>query len=153
MSGPPHDIIKLRFTMLFHYNDFPRFWSKVAIGAPDECWPWIACINKKGYGHFRLKGRLNRAHRVAYELITGLIPAGLTIDHLCRNRKCVNPQHLEAVTMKTNTLRGESPAALNAKKTHCKRGHPFDEANTIIELYGARRCRECHNQSRRGLTR
>jgi HNH endonuclease len=112
------------------------FWSKV--NKTETCWLWTACLNSAGYGEFcdrRCRSRL--AHRVAYELLVGPIPAGLTLDHLCRVHNCINPAHLEAVTMRVNGLRGDSPPAMNARKTHCKRGH---------ELGSNRQCRVCIRQ-------
>ncbi len=119
-----------------------RFWSKV--NKTESCWLWTASINPEGYGKFWVagKGRL-RAHRVAYELVVGPIPEGLQIDHLCRVRHCVNPSHLEPVTHRENLLRGIGIPAVNAKKTHCLRGHPFSGDNLYIEPKGGRRCREC----------
>ena len=128
--------------MLPQINTFPRFWSKVAIGAPDECWPWLGYIQPNGYARFRLNGRMVAAHRVAYELLLGPIPEGLHIDHLCRVRHCENPYHMEPVTQGVNTLRGYGLFAINARKTHCVRGHPFDETNTFISQ-GGRQCRQC----------
>lgn len=110
---------------------------------PSGCWSWTGQINRGGYGHIglrRLQGQ--HAHRVIYELTYGPIPDGLHIDHLCRNRACVNPDHLEAVTNHENMLRGISRPAVNARKTQCKRGHPFDEANTYRHR-GTRHCRTC----------
>ena len=131
--------------MLPHYSDFPRFWSKVGIGAPNKCWPWTASKNSNGYGSFWMNGHLKKAHRVAYELVIGPIPEGLEIDHLCREHACVNTSHLEPVTHRENGLRGLSPYAKNARKTHCKRGHPFNEANTRIRVdNGTRWCHECN---------
>ena len=84
------------------------------------------------------------AHRVSYQLVVGEIPEGLTLDHLCRNPSCVNPDHLEPVTTKENILRGVSKIAQQARQTHCKRGHPFDEENTMIVRGSARQCRACN---------
>jgi hypothetical protein len=91
----------------------------------------------------RYAGRVRQAHRFAWELLRGAIPDGLTLDHLCRNRRCVNPDHLEPVTAVENTMRGQAPHAINARKTHCLRGHAFDEENTYVRSDGARICRAC----------
>ncbi len=149
--APRHHI--RRYGMLFHYSDFPRFWSKVGIGAPDECWLWTGSTASKGYGLFWHKGRSVRVHRLAYELMVGPIPEGLTLDHLCRVRHCVNPKHLEPVTGKINILRGEGAPAYNARKTHCLRGHPFNETNIYRPPARpkTRECFECKN-SRNKIT-
>lgn len=117
-----------------------RFWAKVQ--KTDTCWVWTACRSTNGYGKVGLNGKSCLAHRVAYEGLVGPIPAGTEIDHLCRNRLCVNPAHLEAVPHRVNIMRSEAPTAANAAKTHCKFGHPFDEANTY-HLNGGRWCRAC----------
>lgn len=124
------------------------------------CWEWIGTRDQRGYGMiFRGncgsatasmgRGSWLRAHRVSYELHVGAIPNGLQLDHLCRNKWCVNPLHLEPVTSRQNTLRGEAPAAQNARKTSCDRGHPLFGDNLFIENGGRRRCRACHNANKR----
>src|SRR5690242_3990108 len=100
-----------------------RFWSKV--DKSGFCWLWTASVDHDGYGRFVVDGKTCKAHRIAYTLSIGPIPDGLTIDHLCRNKRCVNPAHLEAVSQKENNHRGTSPSALNIQKTHCIRGHAF----------------------------
>ncbi|MFK0288298.1 HNH endonuclease signature motif containing protein [Streptomyces sp. NPDC090499] len=132
-----------------------RFWTKVNRSgpislrreAPGRCWVWTASLRADGYGQFRSGGRVGgrnvRAHRVAYELLVSAIPDGLVIDHLCRNRACVNPEHLEPVTHRVNVIRGEGVSAKAARATHCKRGHAFDAENTIIRRSGKRLCKAC----------
>ena len=97
------------------------------------CWEWIRSCSSGGYGHAWIDGGHIYAHRLSYEVHKGKIPDGLTIDHLCRNRKCVNPEHLEAVTRRVNNLRGTSPSAWNYRKTHCISGHEFNKENTDKE--------------------
>lgn len=115
----------------------------------DDCWEWTAWRNRKGYGSLSLPkqggGQIKcMAHRVLYELLIGPIPEGAQLDHLCRNRGCVRPSHLEPVTCKENLMRGETHAARLAARTHCDNGHEFSAENTIIRKDGARRCRECN---------
>ena len=121
-----------------------RFWPKVAVAGPEDCWLWLGTKNRAGYGSIGRGGRgggFTGAHRAAYELTHGPIAEGLTIDHLCRNKSCVNPSHLEPVTQKENNNRGPGP---NATKTHCKQGHPFDAANTIYRKdRNMRQCKTC----------
>jgi hypothetical protein len=108
----------------------------------DGCWEWAASRNQDGYGLFNMEGT-SKAHRASYLLFVGPIPEGLTIDHLCRNRGCVNPEHLEPVTLRENVLRGLTLAAANAAKSHCYRGHPLYGENLRIDQLGKRVCREC----------
>lgn len=118
-----------------------RFWSWVE--KTETCWLWKGALNH-GYGSFSIGARQRKAHRFSYELAHGAVPEGLTLDHLCRNRPCVRPDHLEAVTDRENILRGESFAASNSRKTHCKRGHPFTSENTYRDRKNRRVCRACH---------
>lgn len=104
------------------------------------CWQWYGGGVPSGYGRWRN----GYAHRHYYEFAVGPIPDGTEIDHLCRNRGCVNPAHMEAVPHRVNMLRGNTIPAKNVAKTHCLRGHPFDEKNTRINKEGARRCRACN---------
>jgi hypothetical protein len=118
----------------------PRFRGRVTVTAVDsDCWQFTGYIDRDGYGRYndRRTGE-QMAHRFAYRWFVGDIPAGLTLDHLCRNRSCVNPAHLEPVTTRENLRRGGI-----GTQTHCQRGHPFDEKNTAI-VQGWRRCRACH---------
>lgn len=130
-----------------------RFWAKVE--KTDECWIWTAARISSGYGCFYLDGS-KLAHRVSYELCVGQIPDGLVIDHLCRNKLCVNPAHLEAVTQRTNVARGtlsSSVSAANKRRgatvTHCPRGHEYTPENTKISVKGWRSCRTCNAASER----
>lgn len=120
-----------------------RFSGKVRV--TPGCWWWTAGIAPNGYGVFWAHGRNISAHRYSYERLVGPIPPKFHIDHLCRNKVCVNPAHLEAVTPRTNTLRGISGVAENAVKTACPVGHLYDEENTYVHR-GKRNCRECGRQ-------
>lgn len=108
----------------------------------DGCWLWLYCKTAAGYGQLSYKNKRQFTHRLAYELWRDPVPTGLTLDHLCRNRACMNPTHLEAVTQKTNCLREVSPAALNKDKQQCKRGHTLG-ANNIIFVKRGRQCKLC----------
>lgn len=123
-------------------------------GRDNECWEWSGQKNERGYGRssvFRADGGVSSTlvHRVAYELAAGAVPDGYEIDHLCRNRACVNPAHLEAVSHAENTLRGTSPSSVNARRVLCLHGHPLEGRNLLVTKKGHRACRECLRVYRR----
>ncbi len=123
-----------------------RVWAKVSLG--DGCWEWQGAKHQ-GYGVVAVSRiRKRRVHRLIYEMVYGPIPTGLQIDHLCRNRSYVRPDHLQVVTSKENTLRGHGPSALNASKSRCHVGHPFDRLHTYIDKFGKKHCRACAKNRR-----
>jgi len=128
-----------------HLSLEERFWIKVS--KTKKCWQWTGAISRVGYARFNLNGHNRLAHRVSYEMLVRKIPKGKFLDHLCRNRSCVNPAHLEVVTFKENVLRGIGPAAINKRKTHCMRGHKFDAKNTYAPPAGGRTCKICRRVS------
>lgn len=123
-----------------------RFFEKVD-KTKDGCWLWIGGISDGGYGVFDYNGKSHNSHKWLYERNKKRVPKNKQLDHLCRNRACVNPDHLEIVTFKQNILRGISPSAINAKKTHCKKGHILDGDNLYINPTNARVCKTCRKNS------
>jgi len=127
-----------------------RIMSKVTVDKKTQCWNWTGSLFKKpsgSYGQLRMcgrKGKTQRAHRVSYENFVGKIPDGLSIDHLCQNTLCVNPNHLQPVTHSENMRRGR-----NAKKTHCVNGHKRTSENIYINTRGAKECRICLKENQR----
>ena len=119
-----------------------RFLSFVQV-ASDGCWLWKGHVHPNGYGQFYMDGRQGYAHRASYQIHRGNIPDDLVIDHLCRNRACVNPAHLETGPQQVNIRRGVAPSAMLANVNKCKNGHPFLEANTHYSKEGKRQCRIC----------
>lgn len=130
-------------------SQLAAFWRRVE--KRSGCWKWKGFVHTTGYGVIGFsEPRQYRAHRISYTLANGQIPRGLTIDHLCRNRWCVNPKHLEAVTNRENILRGNSPTAANAIRRRCVRGHSL--SGDTIRLYRGRRvcllCEQAHNRNK-----
>lgn len=120
-----------------------RFHAKVRKGWMGDCWLWTGAVSS-GYGTLYIDNRNVYAHRFSYELHVGPIPHGKQIDHLCRVQPCVNPDHLEAVTPRTNILRGNAPSAVAVRTNRCRRGHEFTEENTYWRPDGrGRQCRAC----------
>jgi hypothetical protein len=116
-----------------YYGSHQERIERNVVVTPAGCWQWQGNLSDRGYGLLTADRRAWRAHRFAYEVFVGPIPEGLTIDHLCRNRACVNPAHLEPVTHRTNVLRSASSiTGANIRKTHCPQGHPYDDENTYV---------------------
>lgn len=124
-----------------------RLAERTDLEGENGCWIYTGKLGKNGYGYIGVDGKTKLAHRVSYELSIGPIPEGLQLDHLCRVRSCINPDHLEPVTNRENGLRGISFAAQNVVKTHCPLGHPYDDDNTRVRStkYGWQRrdCKAC----------
>ncbi len=114
-------------------------------GYDTPCWIWQRGQSGNGYGACTVKGTSTGAHVVVYQRHRGPVPASLELDHLCRVPLCVNPEHLEPVAHRVNTTRGVSPAAVNSRKTHCKRGHELNDENTRVRS-GARICLTCRRK-------
>ena len=142
-------------TRIYHrLSAIERFCKYLSI-SETGCWEWNGCCGKDGYGQFWDGKRLVKAHRFSYEYFNGItIPDGLESDHLCRNRKCVNPNHIEPVTRSENIRRGvrvpnQNLGARQKAKTHCPKGHPYDNINTYLTPTGKRDCRICRCEASR----
>ena len=123
-------------------DDEQRFYSKIQ--QDDEgCWLWAGSVYRNGYGRMSVNNKTVLAHRFAYVLLVGEIPQGKQLDHLCRKRSCVNPEHLEPVSAKENQLRGDTFTARNSKVAYCRQGHPYSGENLYLTPDGRRDCRAC----------
>jgi len=121
-----------------------RLWGRIE--KTEGCWLWKGSTMTSGYGQIRWGGKVRPVHRVVWELLRGSVPAEKQLDHLCRNHICANPAHLECVSQKENVLRGVGPSAMNARKTHCPKGHPYAPENIQNRKDGQRRCKQCHRE-------
>lgn len=122
----------------------PAFEDRFISEPNTGCWLWISTLDRHGYGVLSVKNKTVFAHRFSYQRSIGPIPDGLTLDHLCRVRSCVNPVHLQPISSRENVLRGEGTGARNARKTHCLVGHEFNDENKYINARGERQCRPCN---------
>lgn len=134
----------------YAHDPLERLANYLVPGDPAECWPWQGPVNKDGYGSMKVGADRFPAHRYVYEHLVGPIPDGLHIDHVrargCTTRACVNPAHLEPVTQTVNTMRGDCPPALNARKTRCPQGHEYDKVYVDAQGRKSRRCTTCQRE-------
>lgn len=126
-----------------------RISEKFQINYETGCWEWTGALDIGGYGQISVDNRCKLAHRISWNVFKGAIPNGLQIDHLCRNRKCVNPDHLRVTTRKDNILCSNGITARQVRQTHCKRGHEFTKENTYIDTKEGRNCIECKRMLQR----
>ena len=125
-----------------------RFWDNVDRRGDTDCWPWRRPLSKAGYGVLSVRGARVYSHRLSWRIAHGAWPAqGLVIDHLCRNRACQNPAHMEVVTRTENVMRGHAPTIQLARENRCIRGHEFTPENTLIvndRGKSRRQCKKCN---------
>lgn len=133
--------------IIFSAREADRFDALVSPEPNSGCWLWLGSVNIKGYGRF---GRGELAHRTSLRLVGIVIPHGFEVDHKCRVRCCVNPDHLDVVTHRENLMRGDTITRKAAETTHCPKGHPYEGWNLVLRS-GKRRCRECDRQQQEGV--
>lgn len=139
-------------------RELSRMLSHICVDESTGCWRWEASTSHDGYGRMVVGSRLTKrhwkyTHRLMFEHFYGDVPYGLVLDHLCKNRACCNPSHLEAVSQRENLLRGDGVTADRAAQTHCVRGHEFTPENTRIASNGCRKCRACATMHSRNRNR
>lgn len=135
-----------KLSVKFSTKEYKRIFTKISVDKTSGCWNWNGARDYGGYGQGFYRGRKERVHRLIYAFYKGAIPRGkkMTLDHLCRNTSCCNPEHLELVAMKVNIIRGNGITAMNARKTHCKYGHELPPYNINVTTKRARAfCRVC----------
>lgn len=153
----PGSVLRVAFPILERFSSplrgeaalHLRIVTSFDINPETGCWEWTKAIDAGGYGRQTVDRKSRMAHRVMLWVLNRDVPEGMVVDHLCRVRRCVNPEHLEVVSHYENDMRGESAWAVNARKTHCLRGHEFTEENTgrnVIKGRQVRYCKTCRRE-------
>jgi HNH endonuclease len=128
-----------------------RMFRRRQVDPATGCWNYTGSTFKFGYGKVKSQGKNHTAHTIAYKRLRGPVPEGMELDHVCRNPRCFNPDHLEPVTHRENMMRGNTVTGANAAKTHCHRGHELSGKNLFIRRDGRRRCRTCESETQRRI--
>lgn len=139
----------MKTAKIIPFIDPLKILSRVSVNKDNDCWNWIGIVEKKnGYGRFFVKKSPYLAHRIVFEIFNGKLNPLLVLDHTCKNRKCVNPDHLREVTHKINMLENsDSNSFKNSTKTHCPKGHEYSDENTYLDTANRRQCKPCRRAS------